>query len=70
MSADEKPRLKRIGCYWLDEAVLAEGYGLVDVFNSERPLLELPELMDSVKTASIGGMLCPSRDQQTQVDLK
>ena len=64
----EKIRMKRVGKYWMDRALLDEGYELEDIVDVENVGIELPELMDPVKLRNVGWMRCPDCDEISQVD--
>jgi uncharacterized paraquat-inducible protein A len=64
----EKIRMKRVGKYWIDRALLDEGYELEDIVDVENVVIELPELMDPVKLRNVGWIRCPDCDEISQVD--
>lgn len=70
MNAEKKPRMKRIGRYWVDRELLEEGYHIDDIFEDAALVIELPELIDFAKRRRVGWMLCPHCDEKTQVDLR
>jgi hypothetical protein len=70
MNAEKKPRMKRIGRYWLDRELIDEGYQPKDIFDVDNRVIELPELFDADKRRNIGWMLCPHCDEKTQVDCR
>jgi hypothetical protein len=54
-----KARVRRVGRYWIDQALLDEGYRPEDLFGSGGPTLELPELTDPQKRRAARWLLCP-----------
>jgi RNA polymerase-binding transcription factor DksA len=64
----EKIRMKRVGKYWMDRALLDEGYELADIVDVENVMIELPELIDPVKLRNVGWIRCPDCDEISQVD--
>ena len=70
MNADKKPRMKRIGRYWIERELVEEGYRLADIFDTDSRMIELPELFDPDKRRHVGWMLCPQCDEKMQVDLR
>lgn len=64
-----KPSMKRIGRFWVDRALLKEGYRLRDIIEDlDTPRIELPELFDSARRMHIGWVICPECGERSQVD--
>ena len=64
-----KPSMKRIGRFWVDRALLREGYRLRDIIEDlDEPRIELPELFDSERRRHVGWIVCPECGDRSQVD--
>lgn len=61
-------KVKRIGRYWISRDVLKEGYKLNDIFDTEEPEFELPELFEPKRQPDVCWLLCPRCHEKTQVD--
>lgn len=62
-----KAKVKRIGRYWIDKAILDEGYGPKDIFEGTEPMMELPELFDPTRRRATRWLSCPRCSERSLV---
>jgi len=62
-----KAKVKRIGRYWIEKALLDEGYGPEDIFEGREPMMELPELFDPNRRRASRWLSCPRCSERSQV---
>lgn len=62
----KKLSIRRIGRFWIDQALIEEGYGQEDF--EEEEAIELPELLDPEKKKNVGWLWCPQCHEKTQVN--
>jgi hypothetical protein len=64
-----KATVRRVGRYWIDQALLEEGYRVEDLFGPGEPVMELPELLDRKKGCAVRWLLCPRCEGCSQVGM-
>jgi hypothetical protein len=62
-----RPRVKRVGRYWIDRDLLNEGYRADDVFEDPLSTAELPELLEPRRPGVVYWLRCPVCEESTQV---
>jgi len=62
-----KSKIRRIGRYWIGTDLLDEGYRPEDIFDMEKPVIELPELVDRDKRRGVRWLCCPRCGEVSQV---
>ena len=59
---------KHANHFWLDKALVDEGYRPEDIIDIHDPVLELPEIFDLEKRRQVGWMTCPDCGEVSPVN--